>query len=339
MRVYLSTVVRGAPAGQAGELIALDWKSKKVLGRAPLAPTNPPLDDPNPRGGGRGGRGIVLLREELFVATYHSLHGFDHALRPTRIITNHNFAGLHELKLVDDGIWASSTALGAVLKVGFDGRVLQSWWAHEDPVIREKFSALPFTVEKDKDNRLAYLNGFSKLHLNNVEVHKGQVYVCFNNHGAIIRLFPTTVIAHDPELKGCHNGLVTDDEEVLLNDSHHHVVVVFDLHTGHVKRRINLADFPEVARLKHLRGCRDIGWRARLQNFVMRQRVARPLFTRGMCLLDASRILVGVSPATVLEIDYKQGRLLDLCQLSNSANECIHGLEAAPSVDFPFPIS
>jgi hypothetical protein len=338
MRVFLSTVVRGAPTERAGELIALDWSSKKVLGRVPIFPTDPSLDDSNPRGGGRGGRGIVLLRNELLVATFHTLHGFDYHLRPTRMITYDHFAGLHELKLVDDSIWVSSTALGAVFNVTLDGQLTQEWWAHEDPVVLEKFAAPPLTVDKSKDNRLAYLEPFSKLHLNNVEVYNGEVYVCFNNHGAILRLFPTTVVAHDPALKGCHNGLVTEDNEILLNDSHHHTVVVFDLHSGHVKKRINLVDFPEVAKLSNVRACRDISWRVRLENFVRRQRVARPLFTRGMCRLDGSRILVGVSPATVLEIDYKQARLLDMCQLSDSANECVHGLEAAPSVDFPFSI-
>jgi hypothetical protein len=338
MRVFLSTVVRGAPTEKAGELIALDWSTKKVLGRVPLVPKDPPLDDPNPRGGGRGGRGIVLMRDELFVATFHTLHGFDYKLRPTRTITNNNFAGLHEVKLVDDGIWVSSTAIGAVFKVALDGKTKQEWWVHEDPVVLQTFSVPPLTVDKSQDNRLTYLEPFSKVHLNNVDVHNGQVYVCFNNHGAILRLFPTTVVAHDPALKGCHNGLVTDDEEVLLNDSHHHAVVVFDLHTGHVKRRINLADFPEVAKLLNFRTCRNISWRVRLENFVRRQRVARPLFTRGMCLLDGARILVGVSPAAVLELDYKQGRLLDMWQLSDSANECVHGLEAAPSLDFPFTI-
>ncbi len=37
MHVFLSTVIRGAPLERAGELIALDWDSKRVLGRAPLA--------------------------------------------------------------------------------------------------------------------------------------------------------------------------------------------------------------------------------------------------------------------------------------------------------------
>ena len=115
-------------------------------------------------------------------------------------------------------------------------------------------------------------------------------------------------------------------------------MVVFDLRTGAVKRRIDLAGFPPLAGLASVRACRDVTWGLRLSNFLTRQRIARPLFTRGMCRLDGSRILVGISPATVVELDYQQGRLLDFCQLSTSANECVHGLEAAPSVDFPFTI-
>ena len=337
-KVFLSTVVRGAPMEQAGELIALDWDRKQVLGRVPIFPTNPAIDDPNTRGGGRGGRGIVLLRNELFVANYHTLQGFDYDLKPTRTITNHNFAGLHELKLVSDGIWASSTPLGAVMKVDFTGKVLQEWWAHEDAVVQKEFSPAPLDVDKQKDNRLAYLEDFSKLHLNNVEVHDGKVYVCFNNHGAVLRLFPTKVVAHDPALKGCHNGLVTEDDEILINDSHRHTFIVFDLHTGHVKRKIDLSQFPEVRKLAEARGFKAVPWHIRLRNFIIRKRMARPLFTRGMCRLDQSRVLLGVSPATVLEVDYKQGKLLSMMQLADSPNECVHGLEAAPSVDFPFEV-
>jgi len=339
MRVFLSTVVRGAPVEKAGELISLDWEKKQVLRRMPIYPSNPAVDDRNARGGCRGGRGITLLPNELFVANYHSLLGFDFNLNPTRTITNHNFAGLHEIKLVKDGIWTSSTALGCVQKVSFDGVARESWWAHDDPLVQRNFSVAPLKIDKTRDNRLGYMEDGSKVHLNNVEVAGDAVYVCFNNHGAIIRLFPTQVISSDPALKGCHNGLVTGDGEFIINDSHNHTVVVLDLESGRVNRRIDLAQFPPVAALMKVRRCRDISFRVRLENFVRRQRVARPLFTRGMCRLDATRILVGVSPASVLELDYQQGRLLGLCQLSGSANECVHGLEAAPSVDFPFSIS
>ncbi len=335
MKVFVSTVVRGAPMEKAGELIALDWDAKRVISRVPIFPSDPAVPDPNSRGGGRGGRGIAVLPttsgkpNELFVVTYHTLLGFDFDLKPTRRISHGNFAGLHEVKAVEDGIWVSSTALGAVLKVDWNGDVLQEWWAHDDPLVREKFSPPPFMPNKQADNRIAYLEDFSKVHLNNVEVSGGRVYICFNNYGAVLRLFPTEIVAHDPALKGCHNGLVTADGKFLLNDSHHHTIVIVDLGTGQATRRINLVEFPEVSALAATTQIKGVSWGVRVKNFLIRKRMTRPLFTRGMCLLDDSRLLVGVSPATVLEIDYKQGRLLGLMQLSDSANECVHGLEAA----------
>jgi hypothetical protein len=335
MRVFLSTVIRGAPLEKAGELIALDWDKKKVLRRVPVFPSNPALDDPNTRGGGRGGRGIVLLRDELFVANYHTLLGFDYDLNPTRTITNNNFAGLHELKLVEDGVWASSTALGCVQKVDFSGKTKESWWAHDDPLVQKEFAPGPLVLDKSKDNRTSYLENFSKVHLNNVEVHRGRVYVCFNHHGAVLRLFPTEIVSHDPAVKGCHNGLATEDNKFIINHSHNHTVVILDLASGHVQKRVNLIEFPEVRKLAAASELKDVSPWVRLRNFVIRKRMTRPLFTRGLCRLDDSRLLVGVSPASVLEIDYKKSRLLSLMQLSESANECVHGLEAAPSVDFP----
>lgn len=335
MHVFFSTVVRGAPMEQGGELISLDWKSKRIVARVPIFPANPAFDDPNTRGGGRGGRGIVIHGREIFVASYHTLHGFDWDLKPTRTIANYNFAGLHELKLVNDGIWTSSTALGQVQKVDFTGKTLAEWWAHDDPIVQKHFpSPEPLTIDKAADNRLRYLESFSKVHLNNVEVYRDRVYVCFNNHGAVLRLFPTEIVSHDPAVKGCHNGLVTDDGEFLFNDSHHHTVVVLDLATGHVKRRINLVEFEPVRKLAAASTLKNVPAWVRLRNFIIRKRMTRPLFTRGMCRLDGERILVGISPASVLEVDYKAGKLLDMFTLSTSANECVHGLEAVPSVDF-----
>lgn len=339
MRVFISTVVRGAPIKRGGELISLDWESGRVLARTPIVLPPPMVDDSNTRGGFRGGRGIVVLPDELFVASYHTLLGFDHDLKPTRTITNNNFSGVHELKLVKDGIWVSSTPLGAILKVDFKGLQVAEWWAHDDPVVQKQFGVSPLDLNKQQDNRLAVVEDEtkSKLHLNNVDEHNGRLYVSFNNHGAVLRLFPTEVVAHRPELKGCHNGLVTNGGELLLNNSHHHAIIVFDLKTGDVRREINLAAFPEVKPLLQARHYRNVPWTIRFRNFLNRKRMSRSMFTRGMCLLDDARVLVGVSPASVLEIDYKEGRLLKLVQLSDGINECVHGLEAVPSLDYPYP--
>ena len=322
----------------AGELISMDWGTKKILKRVPIFPCDPEVPDPNERGGVRGGRGIALLCNEVFVACCHSLLGFDYDLNPTRRLTHHQFSGLHEIKVVEDGIWVSATPLGAVHKIDFNGNLLQSWWAHDDPLVIEKFDNRPFPIDKSGDNRLVNTQASSKLHLNHVDVHGGRVYASLNNHGAVLRLFPTEVVVHEPSLKGCHNGLITDDGEILLNHSHGHTLMACELNTGKIKRRINLGDFPETAKLMRAGKYKNIPWPVRARNFITRKRMPRPLFARGLCRLDASRVLVGVSPASVLEINYKQGKLLDMCQLSDSPNECIHGLEATPSTDFPYMV-
>jgi len=337
MQVFLSTVIRGAPVDEGGELISLDWETKRVLARVPVSPPPPMVSDENTRGGCRGGRGIVVFPNEIFVATYHTLLGFTWDLKLTRMITHNNFSGLHELKRVDDGMWVTSTPLGATIKVDLQGKVLDQWWAHDDPVVHREFGVNSLELDKNADNRLAVVEdtGKSKLHLNNVEFHDGRVYVSLNNHGAVLRLFPTEVVAHRPELKGCHNGLITPGGELLLNNSHHHTLIVFDLRTGEIRRQLDLARLSGMEKLLAANRYKGVPLRARLWNFVIRKRLSRPLFNRGMCVLDASRVLIGVSPASVLEIDYQSGKLLDLCQVSDAVNECVHGLEAIPSLDNP----
>ena len=50
MDVFFTTIVRGADVEHGGELVALDWGSKKVRARVPILPENPSFVDPNPRG-------------------------------------------------------------------------------------------------------------------------------------------------------------------------------------------------------------------------------------------------------------------------------------------------
>ena len=109
MQIFFSTVVRAAPVEKGGELIQLDWDSKTVLSRIPIAPKNPKIIDPNPRGNARGGRGIVVLNDEIFVASYHTLEGYNSRLEPTRNITNGLLVGLHEVCKDERGnFWVAS---------------------------------------------------------------------------------------------------------------------------------------------------------------------------------------------------------------------------------------
>ena len=80
MIVYFSTVVRAAPQEKGGELVKVDWDTKRVLARTPIVPANPSVLDRNSRGSTRGGRGILVDEDYVYVASYHSILVFDHQL-------------------------------------------------------------------------------------------------------------------------------------------------------------------------------------------------------------------------------------------------------------------
>jgi hypothetical protein len=56
--------------------------------------------------------------------------------------------------------------------------------------------------------------------------------------------------------------------------------------------------------------------------------VAKPCFVRGLDYFDGS-LFVGISPATILEIDYETGELLDYFKYANDVRVAVHGLKIA----------
>ena len=118
IKIYFTTVVRGAPQEQGGEIVKIDWNSQRVEARQAIHTTNPEMNDPNPRGNTRGGRGIEFLDDEVIVANYHTLKIYDRQLHHRRDVSHPLFVGLHETFSNGDGrVWASSTAIDAIIGI------------------------------------------------------------------------------------------------------------------------------------------------------------------------------------------------------------------------------
>src|SRR5574340_1022924 len=118
MDVFFSTIVRTAPIKQAGELVRLNWDTKKIVAKVPIYPDNPEVDDPNPRGNTRGGRGIIVLDDKIICASWHTLKFYDHDLNEIGGITNPKLVDLHELYLDPLGtLLVTSTALDVVFEI------------------------------------------------------------------------------------------------------------------------------------------------------------------------------------------------------------------------------
>jgi hypothetical protein len=330
--IYFSTVVRWAPLRDGGEVVHLDWDTKRVQRRHPVYPADPEVDDPNPRGGARGGRGLAIVGDEVVVASYHTLHVYDRTLEHRRDVSHPLLAGLHELHVTPDGrLWVAATAIDAAFEVDIQtGDILDERWPRDDAGIQARLGVDPLDVDKEGENRQKWLlrperSDFGHLHLNTVTTWQGELYALCNFPGVIVNLDRNEVVLEHAGLRGGHNLIILDDGTAFTSGSTTHAVAIWDLKAGKRRDAIRLQSFPWVRKLTRTQRLRANAVKAMTKLRLPTPRTAQPLFVRGMDL-HGDDLWVGVSPGSILRIDWQRGELLDAYNHSPDVRVCIHGL-------------
>ena len=334
MKLYFGTVNRAAPLQQGGEIVKLDWKTKKIIAKKDIVPGEPDLSkDPNPRGRSRGCRGIEILADKIVAANYHSLDVFDHDLNRIDCISNHMMVGLHEIKYVGNNkMWVSSTAIDAAFLVDLkSGQIHDEYWPRENAYFQNYFDLHPLEIDKSADNRDKYLNIQPKLdkghlHLNAVTEYNGEVYALFNRFGAVANLSAEKVIFEHKKIRGAHNLVFIDEEIVAINDTVNGETVFFNFRNGKFIKGNNLKKQKEVVR-HTLRSSINYRTGQILRKLKLKSSpvVARPLFVRGLMKKD-NLLFVGTSPAMILCFDLNTDELIDYFVYSKNTRVAIHGL-------------
>ncbi|MGH0038205.1 MAG: hypothetical protein ACQGVK_24505 [Myxococcota bacterium] len=341
MHLYFSTVLRNAPTLRGGELVRLDWRTKEVLARTPIAATEPPIDDPNPRGNTRGGRGVALVGDSVAVCSYHTVRLFDRALRPLRDVSHPLMVGLHEVDLTARGtLWVTSTAIDAAIEIDLEtGKAVRELWPRELPGIQRSLDVEPLAIDKAADNRVRFLDGDHlrnrhHLHLNAVAEHAGDVYALFNRVGAIANLDRDEVVVRDKGIRRGHNLLIDASGLALVNDTSKRHVYGFDLASGERTFGIDLMELAPVARLARFRDpLRELKLSLHKRG-LLSLAPPKPIFVRGLARHRGS-LFVGLSPATILEIEEASGRLVDWFTFDRRVHACIHGIAVDPQAGSP----
>jgi hypothetical protein len=336
VHLYFSTVLRNAPTLRGGELVRLDWERKRVVARTTIAATDPEIDDPNPRGNTRGGRGVALVGDRVAVCSYHTVRLFDRDLRPLRDLSHPLMVGLHEVDLTPRGtLWVTSTAIDAAFELDLEtGKVVRELWPREQPGLQQALGVEPLPIDKAADNRTRYLDGDHlrnrhHLHLNAVAEYDGCVYALFNRPGVIANLDRDAVVVRDKGIRRGHNLLMDGHGRALVNDTSKRHVYGFDLASGERISEVDLMALAPVARLARWRdpvrraklALHRLGWLALAP--------PKPIFARGLAR-SGSSLFVGISPATILQIDEASGRLVDHFTFDRRVHACIHGIAVAP---------
>jgi len=324
MEVYFGTVHRGAPLNDSGEAIRLDWDTREVLARFTARP-DPRMDlEINPRGGARGCRGIRVTQDRVYAMGARTVYELTRDLEPIEDHSHDLMLGLHEAALSDtDRIWTTSTRINLAIEYDVGTReMVRLFDPRNMPAFQEALGLSPLDIDLESDQRTRW-RGYdfkadkSHLHLNAVAVDGDRVLALFNRFGVIADLTNEKVLARDPALERGHNIEVLPDGTLVSVDTHGRTVRFYDPDTGELIRMIDLMAFPWVKALRQsARQGED-------------REVAKALFTRGLAF-SGDHFLVGLSPASLLLVDWRNHTLEDVYEHSTDVRVAIHGLTIAP---------
>ena len=329
MHVYFSTVKRSAPVEKGGAVCKLDWSSKTVLQKRDLYPAHPNIIDPNPRGNSRGGRGIIRHDNRIFVATYHSIEVLDERLTPVGLITDFNFAGIHEISSSKNHLMIASTAsnVAAIYDLASE-KVSTYYWPAEDERLMSRLQLKVTRCErKDVDNRLNYLELHNRdkeghLHLNAVDFSGSHYYALLNKPGAICRLDDMELMVRHEYLEGAHNLLFTGPTKALIVSTRCGLLLEYDVVDNGIAVVADLNDTPFSHGYTRKESS---GLRGLLRRNKGQEEIAKKLFWRGLDVSENS-VFVGTSPAAILEFEKGSYRYLNYYQYSDDVREAIHGV-------------
>lgn len=325
---FVTTVHRSAPAAQGGEVLSLDRASSQPLKRAAIVPTEPEIDEAaNPRGGIRGGRGLLRLdRDHILVASYHSLLVFTNDLTLVDRHSHPLMSGVHAICRDGDIIWVTSTSIDMLLGYNLKTRTADTVIDMTELDCVQSFGITPRGLDLTRDFRAdpTVVRGDST-HLNSVLKIGNQLLVLLNRFGAIIDVNADRVVAHHRWLRGGHDlVLIPDRGHIAVNDTRTQSLLLFDADGFALVDRLIMTRLPGapfwLTSKKLTLYSQKIA--SRLLNYKIK---AAPLFMRGLAYADG-HLFSGISPAAVFVTDINAREIVEQHRLSLDTSETVYGI-------------
>ncbi len=315
-------------------------------------PSDPSVNDPNPRGNSRGGRGVVIAGDAIVVANYHTLEVCDRNLQVAHTFSHGNFAGIHEIMRRGERLFVASTAINAAAEVPLEAVLgaaiatgsrptpdaVRFWWPTEEPAVCEQLGVPPTRYpDKQADNRLRHLDLHNRghaghVHLNAVDADGDAIYALLNKPGAILRLGRSgwmEVVLRHPLLEGAHNLEFVGPGQAWVVGTRPGLLLECDVNAGTVKPLIDFTATPFAREMAQGGNKpRTWSWLRRERIPVATDAVARPLFWRGLAV-DDNWIFVGTSPAAILGFDRRTFAYRGVVRFSANLREIVHGITIA----------
>ena len=172
-RVVVTSIVRHAGTNErSGLLRVIDIERQRVLLQTTVPESAHRATDANPRGGTRGARGIGVHGDRLVVANSERLFVIDPSWRVVNEITHPWTSAIHDVYAERAGIWITCTNCDLLMKVSWEGQILDSWsWRSDRRLVRALgFHSVPrFRPNVDYREPRAMRGGaYNIVHMNGV---------------------------------------------------------------------------------------------------------------------------------------------------------------------------
>jgi hypothetical protein len=351
LRIAVTSAVRHAGSADfSGYVRVVDLASGEVALKAPIPESGWRADDPNPRGGVRGAKGVSALGDRLVVANSERLFVFDPAWSLAGEITHPLMGAVHDVLAVEDGVWVTCAACDLLLKVDWHGEPIETWsWRSEPSLVSALgFDSLP-PLDSDldhRDPRAAQQGVHNVVHLNAVTRSPDGLLVLFGRVLApelVKQRLRKAGLARALARVGISRPLPTKPTQVpasTVPGSSFAVVELRDagppqlvLHrSGTTVPNHNVEAVGDSIVYLDSNAGRLVVWDR--ESASERAAVAipgSPSFARGLVRLDESTYLVGSqAPLALHAVDLCAGAVTETVELAGEPNESVYGLEIVP---------
>jgi hypothetical protein len=185
-------------------------------------------------------------------------------------------------------------------------------------------------LDKEADNRLNYIGINDNktpyhTHFNAISVWNNEIYGLLNRFGAVVNLTKESILFEDINIWGCHNLKFSNDDLIFINDTRNQSVQIIDTQGKFVKH-INLLPFHSIG--KKMKFYKTI---APYKVFLEKKKIIKygtvmPFFVRGLDI-DGDLLYIGISPASILCINWKSEKIVDIFNYSPDVRKAVHGLK------------
>lgn len=301
-----------------GYSILVDWDTKKILKRLDV----PKYFDKELSVGQtgrccRGVRSVIKVNDEMFVLVQGGILVYDpNTLKIKRHLRNSILGvGGHYLVPDGDGIWTNSCALDLLVKVDYDGNIIDHIQVPNLTPVVNKLGLKQHewdieTTQIWKRDEQTWIGpkksaGFlDQLHLNTIQLINNKLFTFSCTKKALIELYPNPSVAHVFGLSYPHDCIQHNDR-IYVNESGRGRFHVFNKQF----KPIFSINIPNPKPGFAVPGSKfQSGW------------------TRGLEIIDDDRILIGTSPFAVYEIDVNKRKITNEMIFSNDHQDACHGI-------------